>query len=51
VTQAAKKTDKLSVWINRIRTERGFNKAVVAMANKMARIGWAVLAHQTVYQA
>lgn len=45
VTQAARKEDGLSRWINRIRAERGFNKAVVAMANKMARMGWAVLHH------
>lgn len=51
VTQAARKDDRLSRWINRIRAERGFNKAAVAMANKMARMGWAVLRHNTVYQA
>ena len=50
VIQAAKKDDRLSRWINKVRAERGFNKAVVALANKMARIGWAVLAHKTVYQ-
>jgi len=50
VTQAARKDDRLSRWINRIRAERGFNKAVVALANKLARIGWALLRHQTVYQ-
>jgi|APSaa5957512576_1039674.scaffolds.fasta_scaffold221932_1 transposase len=44
VIQAGKKDDRLSRWINRIR-------AVVALANKMARIGWAILAHKTVYQA
>ena len=51
VTQAAKKDDRLSRWINRIRAERGFNKATVALANKLARMGWAVLAHNTTYQA
>jgi transposase len=50
VLQAAHKEDPLSCWINRIRKERGWNKAVVALANKMARIGWAVLRHQTSYQ-
>jgi hypothetical protein len=45
LTQTARKEDALSRWINRIRAERGFNKAVVAMANKMARMGWAVLHH------
>jgi transposase len=51
VTQAGKKKDRLSQWINRIVSERGWNKAVVAMANKMARIGWAVLRHNSHYQA
>lgn len=51
VVQAAKKDDRLSRWINKIKAERGFNKAVVALANKMARIGWAVLVNNTVYQA
>jgi len=51
VIQAAKKDDRLSNWINKVRAERGFNKAVVALANKMARVGWAILAHKTVYQA
>ena len=41
---------RLSRWINKVKAERGFNKAVVALANKMARIGWAVLVNKTVYQ-
>ena len=51
VIHAAKKDDRLSRWINTVRAERGFNKAVVALANKMARIGWAVLVNKTVYQS
>lgn len=51
VHQAARKDDSLSRWINRIREERGWNKAVVAMANKMARIGWAILNNNTSYQS
>ena len=50
VIRAAKKNDRLSRWINKVRAARGFNKAVVALANKMARIGWAVLVNKTVYQ-
>lgn len=50
VLQAAGKDDSLSRWINRIREERGWNKAVVAMANKMARIGWAILRYGNSYQ-
>jgi transposase len=51
VARAGTKQDRLSQWINRIRAERGFNKAAVALANKMARIGWAVVANNTVYRA
>jgi len=51
VIQATKKDDRLSRWINKVKAERGFNKAVVALANKMARIGWAVLVNKTVYQS
>jgi transposase len=51
VIRATKKDDRLSRWINKVKAERGFNKAVVALANKMARIGWAVLVNKTVYQS
>ncbi len=50
VSRAANKDDRLSQWINRIRAARGMNKATVALANKMARMGWALLANKTVYQ-
>jgi transposase len=51
VSHAEHKEDRLCLWINKIRAQRGFNKAVVALANKMARMGWVILAHNTVYQA
>ena len=51
VKAAAGKDDRLSRWVNRIRAERGYNKAVVALANKMARMGWAVLRNKTEYRA
>ena len=50
VRLAANKDDALSRWINKIKTGRGFNKACVALANKMARIGWAILHHNSVYR-
>lgn len=50
VTRAKHKTDPLSTWINRLVATRGFNKTVVALANKMARMGWAILANKTQYQ-
>ena len=50
VRLAARKDDPLSRWINRLKATRGYNKAAVALANKMARIGWAVLSQNSVYQ-
>ncbi len=47
---ATGKEDPLSRWALKVRAERGFNKATVAVANKLARIGWAVLRHQREYQ-
>lgn len=51
VYKAANKDDPLSRWINRISDRRGINRAIVALANKMARIGWAILRNKTAYQA
>lgn len=50
VRRAAGKEDRLSRWVQRLVAERGVNKATVALANKLARIGWAVLRHNTVYR-
>ena len=37
-------------WLGRLLQRRSFNVAVVAMANKNARIAWALLAHGRQYQ-
>lgn len=37
------KKDAKSAWVNQLREGRGFNRATVAVANKNARIIWAVL--------
>jgi transposase len=50
VQRAADKDDPLSAWINRLVAKRGINKATVALANKLARIGWVVLRRHTTYQ-
>jgi len=50
VRLAARKEDPLSRWINRLKVTRGINKAAVALANKMARIGWAILRQNSVYR-
>jgi transposase len=41
-----KKEDKLSLWLQKLIKRRGFNVAAVALANKNARILWA-LAHKS----
>lgn len=43
VRQAGHKDDALSRWINRLVATRGYNKATVALANKMIRIGWVIV--------
>lgn len=43
VRVASRKTDARSRWINALVERRGHNKAVVALANKNARIVWALL--------
>jgi transposase len=50
VSQAGKKNDPLSRWIQRVEARRGRNRATVAYANKMARMGWACLHYETDYQ-
>src|SRR5690606_24905547 len=40
---SANKDTPLAKWIKRIEQTRGRNKAAVALANKLARIGWAIL--------
>jgi transposase len=51
VYRTAGKDDPLSRWIDQIKDRRGINRAIVALANKMARMGWAILRNKTVYQA
>jgi len=51
VRHAHGKKDRLSRWVQHLVERRGHNKAVVALANKMARMGWAILAHETTYEA
>jgi transposase len=44
-----RKNDKLSLWIRQLLTRMHPCKAVVAVANKLARIVWAVLTKQVEY--
>lgn len=41
---SAKKTDRFSLWAQAVLMRRGYNKACVAVANKMARMAWVIMA-------
>jgi len=43
--------DRMSRWAKQLIERRGKHKAVVAVANKMARIMWSMLYHQSEYRA
>lgn len=50
VRTADRRTDSLGEWIRKLKCTRGANKAAVALANKNARIVWALLARDVEYQ-
>lgn len=50
VRAAAHKDDALSQWINRLVASRGFNKAAVALANKLIRMGWVIVSRGETYR-
>jgi transposase len=39
------------MWVNDLRQRRGYNRATVAVANKNARVIWAVLTSGEPYRA
>lgn len=43
VAKAGKKEDKRSRWINKLATKKHFNVVATALANRTARMAWAVL--------
>ncbi len=45
------KKTPLANWLNRLIVTRGKNKATLALANKLARIGWAILRNGGCYSA
>lgn len=45
-----KRSDRRSEWLNSKIESRGFNRAIVAFANKNARIAWAVMAKNEDYR-
>lgn len=50
VRHATHKDDALSVWVRGVEARRGKNVAVVALANKLARIAWVILARGEDYR-
>lgn len=50
VSRAKNKADRLSLWINRLVAQRGFNKATVALANKLMRMAWVLVSKGETYQ-
>jgi len=50
VRTAVRKTDTKSQWVNALVARRGVTRAIVAVANKNARIIWALLARQQDYR-
>ena len=54
VLLAAKRSphpDRLQAWAVRLEKRRGHNRTATALANKLARIAWAVWSRNTVYEA
>lgn len=49
ISHCEKKQDKLSLWLKGLVERRGFNRAAVALANKNARILWAMTTQGTKY--
>ena len=49
VMTAAKRSDRISQWLARLKERVGWQKAVVALANKNARILWAVLTRESAF--
>jgi len=49
VSRSPKHDDRRSIWLNALVARRGFNRTIVALANKTARIAWALLNRKEEY--
>jgi len=49
MTRCKNKTDNQLLWAQKLRAKKGLQKASVALANKMARIIWSVMANDHDY--
>jgi transposase len=45
-----RKPDRRSQWVRSLMERRGWNRAAVALANKNARVAWALMSTEQVYQ-
>lgn len=50
VAQRRDKSDPFHRWVHRLVEQRGVHKAIVAVANKHARVAWALLQHGHPYE-
>ena len=48
---AHKRSDPISLWVTALRERAGWQKAAVALANKNARILWAVMTKGEAFNA
>ena len=51
VSRSAKHDDRQSTWLKALVARRGFNRTIVALANKTARIAWVLLSRKEGYAA
>jgi transposase len=51
IIRLAKHNDRRSEWLKVLLARRGYNRTIVALANKTARIAWALLARKEEYAA
>jgi transposase len=51
VMTVSKRSDRISQWLVQLKERVGWHKAVVALANKNARILWAVLTRDGRFEA
>ena len=50
LSRMPKRSDRLSQWACKIKERRGHNIATVALANKLARICWAIAKNNTAFE-
>jgi transposase len=49
ISRLSKHDDRRSAWLKALVARRGFNRTIVALANKTARIAWVILTRKEEY--